>query len=663
MKNCEVKHNLSLHWGNLVIGFLCVLCPAVAGVNLYADNWSETAFTSGTFSNTTTTIGSADIKLEHSPIDCGNGADGAITVVAAKNINTDIFNRASADAVNTTSTVNTLGGDTAIVVTSVPAGMAVGDEIIIISLKGTSGNVGRYEFARITSVNVNTLNLNRALTNGYNGTLDKIMVQRVPNYTNVTVNAGGSLTCSVWDGTKGGVLVFRATSTVTVNVANGIHTNGCGFTGGGGGGSWNNGSVGESPAGIGGGAGGGGAHLYGDPGTATAGGGGNGTNPASEIILNQLSYLGAGGGGGGGAVAEDGDYYCAAAGGGSGGRGGGMVIIAADTLDIVAGASVCANGGGGAGGGSSWNGDYHAVGGSGGSGAGGSIVFLSNQITNSGGVSANGGGRTHAQYISFSGNNPVPNYYGTVVPYKNPGLYTSIAITPAGVAYWGILGYTRTIPANTILTVDVLSSSNNSLLQANVPYGTCLSAAYPATFTNIIGIKLRANFSTSDTTQTPSLSDWSVDYYNNTEILVTTTNWTSLTNGNAPVQMGQSIAFVKFNAATISGTAKWKRFRIDKGVTGVNTPCPDNKIEIQVWCDNDNNGFWSVNDTFIAKGNFTNGTCYLNMRQWQVTTTSKTYYIVYKLANDIGGGQRAGVEIADSSYLEFENAACVGIPP
>ncbi|MBI4835369.1 MAG: hypothetical protein HY811_11220, partial [Planctomycetes bacterium] len=124
-----------------------------------------------------------------------------------------------------------------------------------------------------------------------------------------------------------------------------------------------------------------------------------------------------------------------------------------------------------------------------------------------------------------------------------------------------------------------------------------------------------------------------------------------------------SIAYVKFNANTISGTARWKKFRIDKGVTGVATPCPDNKIEVQIWMENNNNGFWDVGDTLISKGNFTNGTCYLNMNRWQVTTTPKTYYIVYKLASDISGGTRAGVKIADSSYLEFENATCIGVPP
>ncbi|MBI4834980.1 MAG: putative Ig domain-containing protein, partial [Planctomycetes bacterium] len=274
----------------------------------------------------------------------------------------------------------------------------------------------------------------------------------------------------------------------------------------------------------------------------------------------------------------------------------------------------------------------------------------------------------------FRGGTTTDYYRCKVIGFASPGSYTSAAIAPAGVGYWGIVTYTKTTPANTILTVDVLSSSNDTVLAANLPYGTDLKATYPAAFTNIIGIKLRANFSTTDNSQSPTLSDWYIAYdrspvltspgnksINENQLLtftlsatdpdgdpitytmtatptgstlnstsgvfswtpsytqsgnytvtftataktlfnsktititvndipgftnVTTTAWTMLTNGNTPVRMGQSIAYVKFNANTISGTARWKKFRIDKGVTGVATPCPDNKIEVQIWMEN-----------------------------------------------------------------------------
>jgi hypothetical protein len=256
-------------------------------------------------------------------------------------------------------------------------------------------------------------------------------------------------------------------------------------------------------------------------------------------------------------------------------------------------------------------------------------------------------------HISYQGGGV--KYCRQYQPYASQGNYVTSAIQPAGVSMWGVLTYTVSVPADTSFTVDVLNASDDSVLAANVASGTNLS------YITELSIKLRANFSTSDVRQTALLSDWTIGY--STDTAVQTSNWTGLTTSGKSVQMGQSIAQVKFAMKTSAGTARWKKFRIDKGVTGVNTPCPDCKIEIQVWMENSNNGYWDINDKLIAKGNFANGTCYLNMNRWQVTTTTKTYYIIYKLSGDIGGGQRAGVKIADSSYLEFENATAVGVPP
>ncbi|MBI4834538.1 MAG: hypothetical protein HY811_06950 [Planctomycetes bacterium] len=743
-----------------VIGIWAIILLLVIGnwgLNnfAYGDTWSQSSFTDGTFNNTVTTTNNTDVTLKLMNYDSGNGTDGTITITTAKNINTDLFNRAWPDAVTATSMANTSSGATSIVVVSAPNGLAAGDEVIIISLKGTSGNVGFYEFARITSINVNTLNLNRALTNGYNGTLDKIMVQRVPNYTNVTIDSG-SLTCSAWNGTWGGVLVFRATGTVTVNVVNGINTNAKGYLGGDSGtsagsnspggegynGSGRKGGYANASAATGGttvesgGAGGGGGATQsigagsGSAGTVGSGGGGGGGAYQSSVGFGKDSSSGAGGGGGNGSVGVGGggagaggsgstntggnggsgsfNTSVAWAGGGggggtdgqanssnlinraymgggggasggenvpgyttdygyAGGNGGGIIFISANIINVINGASIAANGQAGA------NGRNVTFGsGGGGGGAGGSIILIAITITNPGasGITANGGaggtgkfnggngggGRTYAKYYgSAPANLPTPNYASASLAYFASGVYTSTAIAPTGVSYWGTLNHTKITPANTLLTVDVLSSSNNALLVANVPSGTDLMTAYPATFANITGIKLRANFSTSDTTQTATLSDWQLEYAAGTA--VSTTNWSDIINGNS-IQMGQSVAHVKFDMRTVEGTARWKRFRIDKGLKAYSTniACPDCKIEIQVWMESDSNGFWDTGDTFISKGNFSNGTCYLNMKQWSITTTPKTYYIVYKLANDIGGGQRAGVKIADSSYLEFENA-------
>jgi alpha-tubulin suppressor-like RCC1 family protein len=140
-----------------------------------------------------------------------------------------------------------------------------------------------------------------------------------------------------------------------------------------------------------------------------------------------------------------------------------------------------------------------------------------------------------------------------------------------------------------------------------------------------------------------------------------TSNWVDLVKGKE-IKMGQSIAQVSFTMNTNGGTAHWKRFRIDKGITGVATPVPDAKIEAQVWMENNGNGFWDSGDTLISKGNFANGTCYLNMKRHVVSAQAKTYYIVYKLSDNIGGGQKAGVKVGSGTWLEFEDAVASGVP-
>ena len=55
----------------------------------------------------------------------------------------------------------------------------------------------------------------------------KVVVQRVPQWTTVTINSGGELTANVWDGSSGsgGVVVFRASGAVTVNGTGKINVN------------------------------------------------------------------------------------------------------------------------------------------------------------------------------------------------------------------------------------------------------------------------------------------------------------------------------------------------------------------------------------------------------------------------------------------------------
>ncbi|MFA6049053.1 MAG: helicase HerA-like domain-containing protein [Candidatus Micrarchaeia archaeon] len=302
----------------------------------------------------------------------GNGADGALTN------NTGVFNitahtngnggRTAADAVSFTvanaSAYNVSAGNTTITLSGTPTGLAANDEVLIINLQGTStdyGYVGNYETRTIASISGNELTLDAALANNYGNTsLQKIIVQRVPHYTNVTIGASANMTASGWNGTKGGVIFFRANG--TVNITGKVVAQSHGFRGGAGC-SDCDAQDGESYAGQVGSTtnfGGGGAGLSdgfscgdaaGGAGHGTAGGSGDawGGGTCGGGILGSaygyanLTRLFLGGGGGGDSQAS----------GANGQNGGGIIAIFASNLSVsgaISAAPTVGTGGGGAGG-------------------------------------------------------------------------------------------------------------------------------------------------------------------------------------------------------------------------------------------------------------------------------------------------------------------------
>lgn len=113
----------------------------------------------------------------------GTGLDGALDLSPGSpttyNLNTTTNWPGSpsiAPGVNFSVTENRAANTNQIVITTAATGLSVGDEIFIINLQGTSGdysNVGKYEFARISSMagsGPTTLTLDRYLKNSYNGT-------------------------------------------------------------------------------------------------------------------------------------------------------------------------------------------------------------------------------------------------------------------------------------------------------------------------------------------------------------------------------------------------------------------------------------------------------------------------------------------------------------
>lgn len=351
--------------------------------------------------------------------------------------------------------VTAISGSRLTVSTKPSAGcLASGDEVMLINLKGTSadsGNAGNYEFLTVSSIDSvnNYINLSSAPAKTYGNPADqKIMVQRVPNYSSVTISSTGSLTANGWDGTKGGIIAFRASQ--TVNVQNNptvgvdeISTSGLGFRGGtgatstgnaGGGESYNGfGSVGGTvtSAGSSSGQGGGGGGISspaggtGSTGTGAGGGGANRQNSTnygscstqciaynsqgqciySVSVCTYHHYYFYSGNGGGGGYGSPGSGGSGANGGqpGSGATGGngsaGTYSSTRSSAHYTTVNSYYHMAGGGGGGGTDGNSDSSGLsgkalfGGGGGGGGGASDISIGgNRVFVAGGGGGNGSG-------------------------------------------------------------------------------------------------------------------------------------------------------------------------------------------------------------------------------------------------------------------------------
>ena len=385
----------------------------------------------------------------------GNGYDNNVSVTSGvKNINTDtlIAGRSCADAPNYV--VTALTANTATLSPSPSAAcMSVGDLMVLINLRGTSSdyaNTGNYEILAISAINGATVTFASAKTKNYgnvggDANIDsaagdnnkhKVILQRIPQYNNLTVDSGATLTASSWSAaaSKGGLFFIKVKGTLTVNGT--ITMSGTGFAGG----ATNTGYCGQGgfqgntiiytasgrsvypiiPGGGGGGNGGGGTIYlggaggtfgilnnlcylqylnpyettsYGPAGAYVGGFGGCGYGANNT---NQL-FMGSGGGGGG--TWNGGSCYTGAA----GGAGGGIIYIQANQLTVNGSTGyIVSNGatGGNVGGNDNT--------GAGGGGSGGMIILGadtyslgSNRVTVSGG--AGGGGTTHVGWAGSAG--------------------------------------------------------------------------------------------------------------------------------------------------------------------------------------------------------------------------------------------------------------------
>jgi hypothetical protein len=244
---------------------------------------------------------------------------------------------------------------------------------------------------------------------------------RVPQYTTVTISSDTAV--SNWSGTGGGILAFKANTSVSITAH--LNATGRGFRGfpsqdvssGGsvpqGEGQLGKGSNSSSANGIGG--GGGKENVPGTTSQLPGGGGGHATAGADSTsspvgglggstygFIDLTTHLGFGGAGGAGGY----DYSNV---GGAGANGGGVIIIVTPSMTISGSGKISANGSVGGSG---------PIGAPGGSGAGGSIFIktdgnltTNNQIFALGGASngnAGSGGNGRIHIVGSYTGSPVP---------------------------------------------------------------------------------------------------------------------------------------------------------------------------------------------------------------------------------------------------------------
>jgi len=330
----------------------------------------------------------------------GSGADGPLVVTGTVNV----------DTVRTTTTAAAGAGSETLSVANA-AGIAAGDLVLIIVVQGSGA--GTWELRGVKSGAGATVSLGSPTTGAYPG---GAVVQRVPQHTDVTVQAGGVLTATAWNGTSGGIVAIAASGTIHVQGNGVIRGTALGYRGGAAGtGSGANGHQGESFGGLGSTAGanngGGGGAGQGQGDSCNGGGGGGHSAKGGDGLSKSGGVSGTGGaaygdngllalfaGSGGGAGGTDSEGDGAGSTSGVGGNGGGIVLLLTETLqaDAPTTAIQCR----GANGGDADGGPSGGETGGGGGGSGGSVLILAD--TSPGALAPNVAGGSPGQ-SSFNG--------------------------------------------------------------------------------------------------------------------------------------------------------------------------------------------------------------------------------------------------------------------
>jgi len=373
----------------------------------------------------------------NSQIAFGDGSNGSFTNTISDNV------------VNQYKRIQSVSSTTFTILNTTDFSCSNGNVVLVINMLS-----GEYELRQVESVSGSNVTLSAGSIANSNFSSNSQMI-KVPQYSNLTINAGSSITCPAWDGETGGVICFLVSNTLNLNngqidaAGKGFY-NGLGGAGGVGGAgglggfsgtnlSSNGGQSGYGGSGIGG--AGWGGDLGFSPALATAGttsyfnllannlpcgnlvpSCNNSPNPSGRLYMGDGSFGGDGGqgkygAGGGGSNCNqpgiDGGNGGNGGIGGDGGKGGGIIfinagnIVHANTSINVSGTGGTnglagtngGNGGDGTCGGGGGNGADGGNGGGGGhGGAGGAVkivksggLVLSNLVNVQGGPGSNGG--------------------------------------------------------------------------------------------------------------------------------------------------------------------------------------------------------------------------------------------------------------------------------
>ncbi|MGQ0827489.1 MAG: gliding motility-associated C-terminal domain-containing protein [Bacteroidota bacterium] len=181
----------------------------------------------------------------HTLLIAQRGKSGAFTVSTLNTIVNEYTNLA-VDAPSGSSSIN-VGNSSLNSGGTFPSTLKAGDLFMILQMQGatiksgvmdsTWGEVlnynscGSYEFCEVISVPNSTTITICPLQNSYSAS-GKTQIIRIPRYSSLTVNSGGSLICPPWNGSIGGVVSIEVLGNIIINSGGLIDVNGKGFRGG-----------------------------------------------------------------------------------------------------------------------------------------------------------------------------------------------------------------------------------------------------------------------------------------------------------------------------------------------------------------------------------------------------------------------------------------------